>query len=119
LAHRSLSLVLRENGDLAAATAELRLAVAQLPDDAEGHHILGTVLLKSDDLNGAIEEFRRAVALNPDLAQAAMPFGRHFAIAGQKTGMGLRQIRMSATARRNSSMAPFKSSDFSSTVPRM
>ncbi len=58
--------------------------MAQLPQDAEGHHILGTVLLKLNDLNGAIEEFRRAVALNPDLAQAHASLAQALQRAGQK-----------------------------------
>jgi superkiller protein 3 len=84
LAHRSLGLVLREAGDLQAAAAELRLAVAQRPQDAEGHHILGTVLLKLNDLAGAIDEFRRAVELDPDLAQARASLAQTLQRAGKK-----------------------------------
>ncbi len=75
-------MVLREG--VPAAAAELRLAVAQRPEDAEGHDILGTVLLKSGDVSGAIEEFRRAITLNPELAQAHASLAQALQRAGQK-----------------------------------
>jgi len=77
-------LILREKGELDSAASELRESVAQLPDDAQGHHLLGTILLKQNDLNGSIEEFRKAIALDPGLTEARASLAQALQKAGRK-----------------------------------
>lgn len=53
-------------GDLAGALADFRLATELLPGEADGWLRVGCTLLRLDDAAGAAENFRRAEALLPD-----------------------------------------------------
>ena len=65
----NLGLALRLNGDLAAAEAQFRAALARNPDHALARRSLGLVLRQKEDAAAAVVELRRAVALLPDDAQ--------------------------------------------------
>ena len=75
-------------GDLAAARAELELAVAHRPDDALAHFYLGLVLMKSGDAEGAARELQIAQRIDPGLLPKARPRGvmpwldGHFSLMG-------------------------------------
>jgi cytochrome c-type biogenesis protein CcmH/NrfG len=75
---------LREKGDFQSAANELRLAVAELPDDPEGHQLLRTVLLKMNDLPDAVESFEKALRLAPSLADAHATLAQALQRTGRK-----------------------------------
>lgn len=61
-----------QKGDVAAALAAARRAVARQPEDAEAHYLLGISLQRSGDLRGAEEALERAIELAPE--NAGYPF---------------------------------------------
>jgi tetratricopeptide (TPR) repeat protein len=65
----NLGLALRLHGDLDAAAARFREAVALDPHHALARRSLGLILRQQDDLGAAADELRRAVAERPDDAQ--------------------------------------------------
>lgn len=62
-------------GDLSAAMADIRAAIALNPDGAAGWYQFGSILGQAGDFQGAEKAFRKAIALQPDLAKA------HFGLA--------------------------------------
>ncbi|MDY0022753.1 tetratricopeptide repeat protein [Arenimonas caeni] len=58
-----------KSGDVAAALAAARRAVAKQPEDAQAHYLLGVSLQRSGDLRGAEEAFEQAIALAPENAE--------------------------------------------------
>jgi tetratricopeptide (TPR) repeat protein len=75
VAHNSLALALRDNGDRDGAAAEVREAVRLDPGFAYARNNLGLILLKTGKLDGAIAELREAVRLAPKFAIARNNLG--------------------------------------------
>src|SRR5262249_22184708 len=71
LGHFSLARALHDKGDVDAAIAAYRKAIAVAPKYAQAHSNLGVLLAehKKDD-DGAIAAYRAAVAANPRFAEA-------------------------------------------------
>lgn len=78
----SLSLVLRDAGDLKQAIAIARAATAADPKDARTWNQTGQMLIDAGDANGAADALRKALALDPDLPEAHNGLGVVFARAG-------------------------------------
>lgn len=57
------------------AAAELKKAVALVPDSAKAHHSLGLAQAKLGDNNAAIQSFKKAISLNPELDSAWLTLG--------------------------------------------
>ena len=58
-----------DKGDLDAAIAEYRKALAIKPELADAHADLGLALYHKGDLDAAIAEYRKALAIKPDDAR--------------------------------------------------
>ena len=67
---------------------ELRLSVAERPEDAQGHNVLGSVLLKLGDMEGAIEQFRLAARLDPRLTEAYVNLAQALVKGGRQDEAG-------------------------------
>jgi predicted O-linked N-acetylglucosamine transferase (SPINDLY family) len=67
---KPLGAALRERGDLAAALAAYREAIALAPDDAEACNGMAVVHQDQGRLDEAVAAYRHAVALRPDFAMA-------------------------------------------------
>jgi Flp pilus assembly protein TadD len=81
-------LIYAERGDSANAVTELRVAVQQKPDYAQGWFTLGSTLKSTGDLDGAIEALRRSVTLDGHNAGAfntlALALRQNGDLAGSK-----------------------------------
>src|SRR4029453_16451089 len=66
------------------AAEQLRLAVAERPDDAQARNVLGTILLRLDALPGATAAFREATALAPTLVEAHVNLAQALDKGGSK-----------------------------------
>jgi tetratricopeptide (TPR) repeat protein len=83
-----LGRALYTRGDLAAARAQLELAVGHRPSDALAHFYLGLVLLKSGETELAAHELRTARQQDPSLFRDERPrepmpwLGGHFSFMG-------------------------------------
>jgi tetratricopeptide (TPR) repeat protein len=75
--------LLLQRGDLEAACAALRLALASRPDDAELQCHLGVALLRLERPGEAIDWLARAVALKPGMAAAHNARGAAWAALGR------------------------------------
>jgi tetratricopeptide (TPR) repeat protein len=69
-AYNELAIVLREEGQLDEAAAQLAHALQLDPESPDFHYQLGRLHLENHDDARAIEEFRIALARNPDHFQA-------------------------------------------------
>jgi tetratricopeptide (TPR) repeat protein len=64
-----------QQGELEAATAEMRAAIKAKPDYAEAYYTLGSVLKQKGDLQPAADALREAIRLQPDFAGAHTNLG--------------------------------------------
>jgi cytochrome c-type biogenesis protein CcmH/NrfG len=80
---------------------ELRTAVIQRPDEAQGHHLLGTVLIKMNRSGEAIDEFRQAIRLDGSLAEARVSLAQALAKAGRMDEAREQQAELERINREN------------------
>ncbi len=80
--NNSLGLNLKEEGDLTAAVACYRQAIALQPELASAHYNLGFALQKQGNLQEASACYRQAIALEPKLVRAHY----HLGVALQEQG---------------------------------
>lgn len=85
-AYYSLGVISWHRGDLAAAEASLRAAVAAEPRYAAAFSTLGAVLKERRDWAGATAALQRAIALKPDLTGAHVTLARVLRLAGDEAG---------------------------------
>jgi predicted CXXCH cytochrome family protein len=78
----SLSLALRDNGDLMPAIETARAATAAAPNDARAWNQTGQLLIDSGDGNGAAAALRHALELDAGMPQAHNGSGVVFARSG-------------------------------------
>jgi tetratricopeptide (TPR) repeat protein len=84
-------------GDLTAAAALWREALALDPDHVEAHIRLGEILAGAGEGGEALDHFRRAVAADPGSAPAYCALGRALALTGDTTG-AIESFRQAAAA---------------------
>ena len=82
LARMNVGVALAQRGNLEAATAFFRTAVAGCPESAEAHNNLAQALALSGDFTGSIEHYREALAVDPTLIGVAF----NLAVALERTG---------------------------------
>jgi hypothetical protein len=82
IAHNNRGVALGKAGHTAAASAELRAALALAPALPEAHSNLGNVLYLMDRPDSAITEWRTAIRLLPTLATAHRNLGQLLAVQG-------------------------------------
>lgn len=81
--HLHHALAWAQQGDRAAARAELERAIAAGPDNSAAHLRLGYLLAAEGDRQGARHHYRAAVRTNPDSALAHNNLGYELAQAGR------------------------------------
>ena len=82
IAHNNRGVALGKGGHTAAASAELRAALALEPGLPEAHSNLGNVLYLMDRPDSAVTEWRTAIRLLPTLATAHRNLGQVLAVRG-------------------------------------
>ena len=82
--HRELALVYSDLGLHERAIAELRLALAILPDEAINLYDLGNVLLRAGRPAEAIDAYRRSLAQDAGLVPAMTNLGNAYSAAGDE-----------------------------------
>jgi Flp pilus assembly protein TadD len=83
LAHYNLGELLGGGGELDAAMAHFRAALAIKPDHAKAHNGLGMALLGHGQVEPAIAEFRKALEIDPDEAEAHYNLGNMLLARGE------------------------------------
>ncbi len=109
-AHRLAALLRLEQGDRAAAVAELRQGVAAVPDLPAGHEVLRLMLAdaleKGGDTAGALAVYAEWLAREPQSARAALERGQLRLLHGDRGGLADGPPRRRAGARRRDPAAP-------------
>jgi VWFA-related protein len=91
-----LGLAFHAIGDEADAAAELREAVAGMPDSAAAHNNLGMALFQLGDAKASIDEFRAAARLAPKDPNAHFNLGEALARTGDSAG-AVAELRVAAS----------------------
>jgi tetratricopeptide (TPR) repeat protein len=90
-----LGLAFHAIGDEADAEAELREAMAHLPESAAAHNNLGIVLFQTGNAKAALDEFRAAAKLAPKDPNAHFNLGEALARTGDSAG-AVEELRVAA-----------------------
>lgn len=121
-AHRTMGILLDEEGDMDGAIAEHNTALRLEPDHPDNHVNLGTALYRKGDLDGAIAEYRAALSLKPDFALARNSLGSALAMNGDLDGAitefraALRLQPDLASAHYNLGLALYKKGDLDGAI---
>jgi tetratricopeptide (TPR) repeat protein len=83
MAHNNLGLLLFGRGEVDAAMAHYRAALAVKPDDAFAFNNLGHAIAAQGDMNAAITQFQAALRAEPANAEARSNLGNAFAAQGR------------------------------------
>ncbi len=100
-AHVNLGRLLHEQGELAAAEAHYRCALAASPESATAAFNLGVILQDLGRAERAIEAYLRALAADPDLADAHFNLSRLYEDTGDRAA-ALRHLRSYSQGTRTS-----------------
>jgi tetratricopeptide (TPR) repeat protein len=82
--HRELALAYRERGRHTEAEAQIRQALAILPDSAVSLYDLGHVLMRAGRFDDAIAAYRRALEVQPDMVDAMINLANAYSARGDE-----------------------------------